>query len=487
MKTVYQLIQGIKGVEVKGNSDVVVSNLTFDSRNANSDSLFFAIMGTTVDGHIFIDDVITKNVTAIVCEKFPAIIHENICYIKVADSTEAMALIASEFFDHPSQKIKIVAITGTNGKTTVASLLFKLFRAFGHHVGLLSTVQNQIDEEIIPSTHTTPDAIKINELLNEMIHRGCEYCFMEASSHAIHQNRIKGLHFAGLIFTNITHDHLDYHQTFDNYIKAKKKLFDEVNSDAFALVNKDDRNGLVMLQNTKATRCTYSIQSMSDFKAKIIESDFNGTLLSIDSQEAWFKLVGKFNAYNLLAAYGAAILLGKSKHEIITKLSNIEAPTGRFDFIKSTNGITGVVDYAHTPDALKNILSSINQIRSRNEQLITVVGCGGNRDAAKRPEMASVASELSDKVIFTSDNPRNENPETIIDEMQKGVQALHYKKTLRVSDRYEAIKTAVSIAYKNDIILLAGKGHENYQEINGVKKHFNDKETLIELLKIFNK
>lgn len=487
MKTVYQLIQGIKGVEVKGNSDVVVSNLTFDSRNANSDSLFFAIMGTTVDGHIFIDDVITKNVTAIVCEKFPAIIHENICYIKVADSTEAMALIASEFFDHPSQKIKIVAITGTNGKTTVASLLFKLFRAFGHHVGLLSTVQNQIDEEIIPSTHTTPDAIKINELLNEMILRGCEYCFMEASSHAIHQNRVKGLHFAGLIFTNITHDHLDYHQTFDNYIKAKKKLFDEVNSDAFALVNKDDRNGLVMLQNTKATRCTYSIQSMSDFKAKIIESDFNGTLLSIDSQEAWFKLVGKFNAYNLLAAYGAAILLGKSKHEIITKLSNIEAPTGRFDFIKSTNGITGVIDYAHTPDALKNILSSINQIRSRTEQLITVIGCGGNRDAAKRPEMASVASELSDKVIFTSDNPRNENPETIIDEMQKGVQALHYKKTLRVTDRYEAIKTAVSIANKNDIILLAGKGHENYQEINGVKKHFDDKEILIELLKIFNK
>ncbi len=483
MKTVEQLISSVTA-EITGNKNTEISHLTYDSRLVKEGSVFFAVKGTTNDGHSFIPDVISKEVSAIVCQTLPSEINPDVCYIKVADTSEAMGLMAASFYDHPSKKLQLVAVTGTNGKTTVATLLFRLFRSFGHHVGLLSTVQNQINEEIIPATHTTPDSIKINELLQHMVNRGCEYCFMEASSHAIDQNRIKGLHFAGTIFNNITHDHLDYHKTFDNYIKAKKKLFDDVNADAFALTNKDDRNGMVMLQNTKATRYTYSLNSMADFKAKIMESDFTGMLLNIDGEEAWFRLVGNFNAYNLLAVYGTAFLLGKDKKEIITKLSSIEAVKGRFDYVRSDTGIFGIVDYAHTPDALKNVLLTINEIRTLNEQLITVVGCGGNRDAAKRPVMADIATELSTKVILTSDNPRNEDPETILDEMQKGVKALHFKKTLRITDRKEAIKTAVSLANKGDIILVAGKGHENYQEIKGVKHHFDDKETLAELFKI---
>jgi UDP-N-acetylmuramoyl-L-alanyl-D-glutamate--2,6-diaminopimelate ligase len=449
-------------------------------------SLFFAVKGTQVDGHTFIQSVIEKGAAAIVCETLPATLDETVTYIQVNNTSEAMANIAAEFYNHSSRKLKLTAVTGTNGKTTVATLLFKLFRSFGYNVGLLSTVQNQINEEIIPSTHTTPDSIRINELLEMMVDNGCEYCFMEASSHAIDQNRIEGLHFAGTIFNNITHDHLDYHLTFDNYIKAKKKLFDTVNEDAFALTNKDDKNGMVMLQNTKATKYTFSLNSMADFKAKIIESDFNGMLLNIDGDEAWFRLVGNFNAYNLLAVYGAAFLLGKEKREIITHLSSIESVKGRFEYVRSENGVIAVVDYAHTPDALENVLSTINQLRTKNEQLITIVGCGGNRDAAKRPVMADVATELSTKVIFTSDNPRNENPETILDDMQKGVKPLHYKKTLRIADRKEAIKTAISMAAKGDIILVAGKGHENYQEIKGVKHHFDDKETVLELFKLMN-
>jgi UDP-N-acetylmuramoyl-L-alanyl-D-glutamate--2,6-diaminopimelate ligase len=487
VKNVKQLIKKIADAQIFGNENVSVLHLTYDSRNVGEGSMFFAVKGTQVDGHNFIDEVISSGVAAIVCEVLPNKIDESVTYIKVNNSTEAMAFIAAEFYDHPSQKLKIVAVTGTNGKTTVATLLFRLFRSFGHHVGLLSTVQNQIDENIIPATHTTPDSIKINELLEEMVERGCEFCFMEASSHAIDQNRVKGLHFEGIIFTNLTHDHLDYHKTFDNYIKAKKKLFDEVNEDAFALVNKDDRNGMVMMQNTKATRYTYSLKAMADFKGKIIESDFNGMLLNINGDEAWFRLVGNFNAYNLLAVYGAAFLCGKSKLDIITHLSKIESVKGRFDYCRSANGIIGIIDYAHTPDALKNILLTINEIRTGNEQLITIVGCGGNRDSAKRPVMADVASELSTRVIFTSDNPRNEDPEMILDEMQKGVKPIHYKKTLRISDRKEAIKNAVSIAQKGDIILLAGKGHEDYQDIKGVKHHFDDKEILTETFKLFDK
>jgi UDP-N-acetylmuramoyl-L-alanyl-D-glutamate--2,6-diaminopimelate ligase len=486
MKTIAALIQNTTVTEVIGDTQLTVLHLTYDSRAAGEGSLFFAVKGTQADGHTFIPSVIEKGVAAIVCEQLPEQLDETVTYIRVANTNKAMAQIAAEFYDHPSRKLKLTAVTGTNGKTTVATLLFKLFRSFGYNVGLLSTVQNQINDTVIPSTHTTPDSIRINELLEMMVDKGCEYCFMEASSHAIDQERIGGLHFAGTVFNNITHDHLDYHVTFDNYIKAKKKLFDELNDDAFALTNKDDKNGMVMLQNTKATRYTYSLKSLADFKAKIIESDFNGMLLNIDGDEAWFRLVGNFNAYNLLAVYGTAFLLGKSKHEIITHLSNIESVKGRFEYVRSDNGVIAIIDYAHTPDALENVLTTINEIRTQNEQLITVVGCGGNRDTSKRPEMADVATELSTRVIFTSDNPRNEDPEAILDDMQKGVKPLHYKKTLRITDRREAIKTAVSFAQKNDIILIAGKGHENYQEIKGVKHHFDDKETVSELFKLLN-
>ena len=484
MRTLKQLIQAIPNAQVIGSTGATIQHLTYDSRQVGEGSVFFAIAGTQVDGHKYINDVIEKGAVAIVCENLPAIINDAVTYIKVNNTSEVMGLMACAFYNHPSEKIKLTAITGTNGKTTVATLLFKLFRSFGHHVGLLSTVQNQINETIIPSTHTTPDSIRINELLAHMVEQGCEYAFMEASSHAIDQNRIKGLHFAGTVFTNITHDHLDYHGTFANYINAKKKLFDDVNDDAFALTNKDDKNGLVMLQNTQATRYTYSLKSMADFKAKIIESDFTGMLLNIDEQEAWFRLVGNFNAYNLIAVYGTAFLLGKEKLEIIKHLSNIEAVKGRFEYVRSTDGVIAIIDYAHTPDALKNILETINEIRTQNEQLITVVGCGGNRDTTKRPIMADISSELSNKVIFTSDNPRDENPETILDEMQKGVKPLHYKKTLRIADRKEAIKAAVASANKGDIILIAGKGHEDYQEIKGVKHHFDDKETVLELFEL---
>ncbi len=484
MKTIQQLTQAIPDAQVIGNANTTVLHLTYDSRMVGEGSLFFAVKGTQVDGHKYIADVIEKGAAAIVCEVLPDTLDETVTYIKVSNTSEAMGLMAAEFYDHPSKKLKLTAITGTNGKTTVATLLFRLFRSFGHNVGLLSTVQNQINETVIPSTHTTPDSIRINELLEHMVDEGCEYAFMEASSHAIHQNRIKGLHFAGTVFSNITHDHLDYHGTFSNYINAKKKLFDDVNEDAFALTNKDDKNGLVMLQNTKATRYTYSLKAMADFKAKILESDFSGMLLNIDEQEAWFRLVGNFNAYNILAVYGTAFLLGKEKTEIIKHLSNIEAVKGRFEYVRSKDGVIAIVDYAHTPDALKNILDTINEIRTQNEQLITVIGCGGNRDAAKRPVMADIATEYSNKVIFTSDNPRDENPETILDEMQKGVKPLHFKKTLRITDRKEAIKAAISNANKGDIILVAGKGHENYQEIKGVKHHFDDKETVLELFEL---
>lgn len=480
------LIHTTNTIAINGDTGAAINLLTYDSRKVAKGAVFFAIKGTQVDGHQFITDVVSKGVSAVVCEVLPAELDASVCYVQVLNSSIAMASMASVYYGNPSAKLQIVAVTGTNGKTTVATLLFNLFRSFGHHVGLLSTVQNQIDEVVIPSTHTTPDVIKINELLNEMVIAGCEYCFMEASSHAIDQHRITGLQFAGAIFTNITHDHLDYHLTFDNYIKAKKQLFDNINNNAFVLTNKDDKNGMVMLQNTKAPRYTYSLQTMADFKGRIIESDFEGMQLSINGDDAWYKLVGQFNAYNLLAVYGAAFLLGKDKLEIITHLSNLNAVNGRFDFMKSANGVIAIVDYAHTPDALKNILSSINAIRTNNEQLITVVGCGGNRDAAKRPIMADVATKMSNKVIFTSDNPRNEDPELILDEMQKGVEAIHYKKTLRITDRREAIKTAVSMAQKGDIILVAGKGHENYQEIKGVKQHFDDKEVVNEFFQLFN-
>lgn len=484
MNTIKDLIQFVPNAQVIGNNLTTVLHLTYNSREVGEGSMFFAIKGTQVDGHNYINEVIEKGVAAVVCEELPKEINSTVTYIKVNNTSEAMGKIAAAFYDNPSKKLKLIAITGTNGKTTVATLLFRLFRSFGHHVGLLSTVQNQINETVIPATHTTPDSIKINELLEHMVDNGCEYAFIEASSHAIHQNRISGLHIAGAVFTNITHDHLDYHHTFSNYINAKKKLFDDISDEAFALTNKDDKNGMVMLQNTKAIRYTYSLKSIADFKAKIIESDFSGMLLNIDEQEAWFRLVGNFNAYNLLAAYGTAFLLGKEKLEIIQHLSNIEAVKGRFEYVRSENGVIAIIDYAHTPDALKNILETINELRNKNEQLITIVGCGGNRDAAKRPIMADIASQHSTKVIFTSDNPRDENPDAILDEMQQGVKPLHYKKTLRISERKEAIKAAIASAKKGDIILVAGKGHENYQEIKGVKHHFDDRETVLELFEL---
>jgi UDP-N-acetylmuramoyl-L-alanyl-D-glutamate--2,6-diaminopimelate ligase len=479
------IIHGLAAKQILGNVSQKISQLTFDSRKANSETLFFAIKGTQVDGHSFIPQVISSGCLAIVCEELPMNVTDAVCFIQVANVSIFMAEVAAKFYNYPSKELKLVAVTGTNGKTTVATLLFNLFRLFNHNVGLLSTVQNQINEEVIPATHTTPDVITLNALLRLMVDRGCSYCFMEASSHAIHQHRISGLHFAGFGFTNITHDHLDYHNTFDAYIKAKKQLFDQANEDAFALTNKDDKNGLVMLQNTKATKYTYGIKQMADFKAKIMESDFNGMLLQMDGEEAWFRLVGNFNAYNLLLVYGIAYLLGKDKLEIIQKLSQLGSVKGRFDYVRSANGIVGIVDYAHTPDALENVLKTINEVRSGNQQLITVVGCGGNRDKAKRPIMASTACDLSTKVILTSDNPRDENPDDILNEMQAGVPALHYKKTLRISDRREAIKTAVSIANSGDIILVAGKGHENYQEIQGVKFPFDDRAALTEFFNLF--
>ena len=485
MKTLSQLISTLTFIELIGSTQKDIALLTFDSREAKKEAIFFAIKGTQADGHQFISQVIASGCEVIICENLPETLQDSITYLKVENTSSAMAHIAAKFYDEPSKSLKLVGVTGTNGKTTVATLLFNLFRSFGYSVGLLSTVQNQIDDAIIPSTHTTPDAIRINALLRQMVDNGCAYCFMEASSHAIHQNRIKHLHFAGVAFTNITHDHLDYHKTFDAYIKAKKQLFDEVNEEAFALTNKDDKNGMVMLQNTQATRYTYGLQHLADFKAKIIESDFNGMLLNLDGEEAWFRLVGNFNAYNLLTVYGIACLLGKEKQEIITHLSSLNAVRGRFEYLRSGMGVVGIVDYAHTPDALENVLDTINQTRTGNETLITVIGCGGNRDAAKRPIMAQVACEKSTRVILTSDNPRNEDPETILDQMMQGVPPLHYKKTSRITDRKEAIKMAVSLAQKGDIILVAGKGHETYQEIKGVKHPFDDKALLDEMFKIF--
>lgn len=486
MKQVLENI--IKGLEVKqvlGSTQQEIDLLSFDSRKAKQGTLFFAIKGTQADGHAYITQVIEAGCTAIVCEVLPSFSAADICFVQVDNVSLFMAHVASAFYGNPSSELKLVAITGTNGKTTTATLLFNLFRSLGYSVGLLSTVQNQINENVIPSTHTTPDSITLNALLRSMRDAGCTHCFMEASSHAIHQHRIAALHFAGLGFTNITHDHLDYHQTFDAYIKAKKLLFDKANPDAFALSNKDDKNGAVMLQNTKATRYYYGIKQMADFKAKIVESDFNGMLLQIDGEEAWFRLVGNFNAYNLLLVYGIAYLLGEEKLKVIQHLSMLGSVKGRFDYIRSDKGIIGIVDYAHTPDALENVLQTINEVRSGNQQLITVVGCGGNRDKAKRPLMASTACELSTKVIFTSDNPRDEDPEVILNEMQVGVPPLHFKKTLRISDRKEAIKTAVSIANAGDIILVAGKGHETYQEIKGVKYPFDDRAELTEFFKLF--
>lgn len=487
MKALSSFTQNLDLLEVIGDPHVMIRAMVLDSRQVSEGALFVAVRGTNTDGHEYIETAISKGAVAILCETIPDYLDAKVCYMKVADSSLALGLLSSAFYDDPSSAMKLIAVTGTNGKTTTATLLYQLFTKLGYTCGLISTVNNRIAGHILPSTHTTPEAISLNAMLRKMADAGCSHVFMEASSHAIHQNRIKGLRFEGVIFTNITHDHLDYHKTFASYIAAKKKLFDEVNSDAWSLTNKDDRNGLVMLQNTKASRYTYALKQLADFKARIIESDLNGLCLEIDHMEAWFRLSGTFNAYNLLAVYGAAVLLGEDRENIITAMSSLESVSGRFEYIKSPGGIVAIVDYAHTPDALKNVLDTINEVRTRNESLITIVGCGGDRDREKRPIMAEVAVLESDKVILTSDNPRSESPEMILDEMQKGIPPEHYKKMLRITDRKEAIRTAVTLANKGDIILIAGKGHETYQEIKGEKHHFDDREVVKELFNILEK
>jgi UDP-N-acetylmuramoyl-L-alanyl-D-glutamate--2,6-diaminopimelate ligase len=486
MKLLSDILYKTGIVEVLGSTNIAINGIAFDSRKVERHGLFIAVKGETVDGHDFIDKAIELGAIAIVCERLPEVLKERVNYIKVKDSALALGYIASNFYDNPSNALKLVGVTGTNGKTTTVTLLYRLFMKLGYSTGLLSTVENKIDTETIPATHTTPDAIQLNALLRQMVDNGVEYCFMEVSSHAVVQHRVTGLHFVGGIFTNITHDHLDYHKTFDAYIKAKRGFFEMLPEDAFALVNRDDRNGTVMIQNSKAQRKTYSLQSMSDFKGKIVESGFSGMLLNIDGQEVWLTLIGGFNAYNILAVYGAARLLGQDMLKVLTAISSLEAPEGRFQFIKSENNITAVVDYAHTPDALSNVLKTIKDIRIGNEQVITVIGCGGDRDAAKRPLMANIACDFSNRVILTSDNPRSEDPEAIISEMKTGIGPLCIKRCLSIIDRREAIKTACALANPGDILLIAGKGHEKYQEIKGVKYPFDDMEIIKETFDLLN-
>ncbi|RTY73685.1 MULTISPECIES: UDP-N-acetylmuramoyl-L-alanyl-D-glutamate--2,6-diaminopimelate ligase [unclassified Flavobacterium] len=461
---------------VMGSTDIAVNKIDFDSRKIESNDVFVAIRGSISDGHDFIGKAIALGAVAVICDTFPEIIEKGITYVQVKDTNSALAFMASNYFGDPSKNLKLVGITGTNGKTTIASLLYQLFKKAGFKVGLLSTVKILVDDIEYKATHTTPDSITINYYLNEMVKNGVDYCFMEVSSHGIHQKRTEALHFVGGIFTNLSHDHLDYHPTFAEYRDVKKAFFDNLPKTAFALSNIDDKNGQVMLQNTTAKKCTYALKSYADYKAKILENQLSGLLLKINGNEVWVKLIGTFNAYNLVAIYGAAVELGMESLEVLRLLSDLESVSGRFQFIVSASNITAIVDYAHTPDALENVLKTINDIRAKNEQLITVVGCGGNRDKSKRPIMAGIAAEWSDTAIFTSDNPRNENPEVIITEMEHGVAAQNYKKVLSITDRKQAIKTACQLAQPNDIILIAGKGHETYQEINGIRLDFDDME-----------
>ncbi|WP_316836437.1 UDP-N-acetylmuramoyl-L-alanyl-D-glutamate--2,6-diaminopimelate ligase [Pedobacter nutrimenti] len=481
-----EILYGVAITELVGLTNREVSALTFDSRQVAKGSVFFAIKGTLSDGHSYIAQTVEAGAEVIVCEEMPSELKEGITYIQVEDSHIALGKAASNFYEHPSAGLKLIGITGTNGKTTIATLLFKLFRASGYNVGLISTVQNQINEEIIPATHTTPNPIALNELLQKMVRSGCDFCFMEVSSHAVAQHRIEGLDFTGGVFSNITHDHLDFHKTFENYLKAKKAFFDALPKSAFALTNADDKNGMVMLQNTKALKKTYALKQLADFKARIIENKFSGLNLDIDHVDVFFKLVGSFNAYNLLAVYGTAVLLGEDKFNVLTLLSNLTGAEGRFDYVSNKLNIIGIVDYAHTPDAVQNVLSTIHDIRKGTEQVITVIGCGGDRDKTKRPIMAQVACDWSDKVILTSDNPRTEDPLSIVQDMEAGVSPTNRRKTLTIVDRKEAIKTACHLAKPGDIILLAGKGHEKYQEINGVRHHFDDKEILLEQLNLIS-
>lgn len=480
MAVLKDILYGVALEQVIGLTEVEITQIAFDSRKVAPQTLFVAIKGTQTDGHQYISVAIEKGAQAIVVETLPKDIVDGITYLVVANSAQALGVMAANFYDHPSSKLKLVGVTGTNGKTTVCTLLYQLFRDLGYKVGLISTVENKINDAIIPSTHTTPDQVALQSLINQMIDAGCDYCFMEVSSHAVAQHRIEGLNFTGAVFTNITHDHLDFHLTFDNYLKAKKGFFDGLHKSAFALTNIDDKNGEVMLQNTKAVKKSYALKTLADFKAKVIENQFSGLHLDMDGQEVYMKMVGSFNAYNLLAVYATAMLLEQDKIKVLTILSKLSGAEGRFDYIVAPNKVVGIVDYAHTPDALRNVLSTIDNIRNGNESIITIVGCGGDRDKTKRPVMAQTACDWSNKVILTSDNPRSENPEDIIKDMQAGVTPVNQRKVLTILDRKEAIKTACHLAQPGDIILLAGKGHEKYQEIKGVRTDFDDKKILLD-------
>ena len=479
-----ELIKAIKPLEVIGSLDKEITGINIDSRLIETGHLFIAVKGTQTDGHSYISGAISKGATAIVCETMPTETVDGVTYILVKDSEEDTGLIATYFYGNPTSKLSLVGVTGTNGKTTVATLLYDVFRYFGHKAGLISTVCNYIDGKPMPTEHTTPDPITLNKLLGEMVEAGCEYAFMEVSSHAVDQKRISGLAFAGGIFTNLTRDHLDYHKTVENYLKAKKKFFDDMPKSSFSLVNLDDKNGLVMTQNTKSKVYTYSLRSLADFKGRILESHFEGMLLDFNNKELVVQFIGKFNAYNLLAVFGAAVLLGKSEEEVLVALSTLKPVAGRFDAIRSPEGYTAIVDYAHTPDALVNVLSAIHGVLEGKGKVITVVGAGGNRDKGKRPVMAQEAAKQSDRVIITSDNPRFEEPQDIINDMLAGLTKDDMRKTISMTDRKEAIKTACMLAEKGDVILVAGKGHENYQDVRGVKHHFDDKEILQEIFSL---
>lgn len=485
MAELRDILYNVRITSTVGDMNIDVKGVAFDSRKAEPGFVFVAVRGTQADGHAFIDKAIVLGATVVLCEQLPESTNNSITYVTVKDTALALGVICSNFFGNPSRKLKLVGVTGTNGKTTVATLLFQLFTAMGKKCGLLSTVENRIVDKVLPATHTTPDPIQINQLLTQMLEEGCTHAFMEVSSHACAQGRIEGLHFTGALFTNITHDHLDYHRTFESYIRAKKIFFDGLSSDAFAVVNVDDKRGMVMLQNTKAKKYTYGIKKMADYRTKIVTNSLDGLELTIDNRNVWFRLIGDFNAYNLLAVYSAAVLLGEETEDVLLRLSSLVGAVGRFERVMPGTKFTAIVDYAHTPDALKNVLETITNFRSGAEQVITVVGCGGNRDKTKRPLMAAIACKYSNKVIFTSDNPRDEDPKEIIREMQQGVGPADAKKTLVMVDREEAIKTACMLAKEKDIILIAGKGHETYQEVKGVKRPFDDREVVARMLKMF--
>ncbi len=483
MKMLKDILFGASLNEIHGDREVKVSDITFDSRKVKKQSLFVAVEGLTVDGHAYIGQSVKAGAAAIVCETLPEELQEGVTYVSVDNSAKAVGIIASNYYDNPSQKIILVGVTGTNGKTTSVTLLFDLFKNLGYKAGMLSTVENKIDDKILPAQFTTPDSIQLNQLLHQMVEAGCTHCFMEVSSHALVQHRVAGITFSGAIFTNISHDHLDYHKTFEEYIQAKKLLFDGLTSEAFALTNLDDKRGMVMLQNTKASKNTYALKSMADFKGKVIHNTLQGLELDLDGVNAWFKLIGDFNAYNLLSVYGAAVLLGEEKEAVMTALSMLGGARGRFEQVANKQEILAIVDYAHTPDALENVLKTIDNLRTHQEMLVTVVGCGGNRDKSKRPVMGKLAASFSNKVILTSDNPRDEDPGVILEEMMAGIGKTEQRKTMIIADRKEAIRTACNLAGKGDIILVAGKGHETYQEIKGVRNHFDDREVLMEMLK----